>query len=51
MDTWVMWVVGLAVAALPLVLMAAFNGANVADSRGRRLNRAWRTRGARRNRP
>lgn len=43
MEPWVMWVVGLAVAALPVALMAAFNGADVLDSRGRRLNRTWRT--------
>lgn len=42
MEPWVMWVVGLGVAALPIVLMVAFNGPDTADSRGRRTNRRWR---------
>lgn len=42
MDPWTMWVVGLAVAALPVVLMLAFNGRDRADSRGRRTDRTWR---------
>ncbi|HVM15893.1 MAG TPA: hypothetical protein VM287_16385 [Egibacteraceae bacterium] len=44
MEPWMMWAVGLAVAALPFVLMAAFNGRDTADSAGRRLDRRWRPR-------
>jgi hypothetical protein len=42
MNSWTLWLVGLGVAVLPLVLMVAFNGADRADSRGRRTNRTWR---------
>ena len=42
MDTWVMWVLGLAIAALPVVLMVGFNGPDRTDSHGRRTDRRWR---------
>jgi ABC-type tungstate transport system substrate-binding protein len=38
-----MIVLGTALVALPFVLMFAFNGLNRADSRGKRVNRQWRT--------
>lgn len=43
MDTWLMLVIGAVFVALPFVLMFGFNGRNEADSRGRRLDRTWRT--------
>ena len=39
MTVWAM--VAVVVVALPFVLMFAFNGADRADSRGRRINRRW----------
>lgn len=44
MTVWVMWLVAVAVVVLPLALMAIFHGADVADSRGRRISRRWRRR-------
>lgn len=44
MEPWVMWLVGLGVAALPFALMVAFNGPDTADSHGRRTDRRWRAR-------
>jgi hypothetical protein len=41
METW-MLVVGVAVIALPFLLMAAFNAGIRADSSGRRLRHDWR---------
>lgn len=38
-----MIVLGAAIVGLPFVLMFAFNGRNRADSRGRRVDRRWRT--------
>lgn len=43
MAGW-MVVIAVVVVALPFVLMFAFNGANEADSRGRRISRRWRAR-------
>ncbi|MBA2575391.1 MAG: hypothetical protein H0V05_01925 [Euzebyaceae bacterium] len=43
METWSMWVLGVFFVALPFVLMAVFNGADEADSRGRRISRRWRS--------
>lgn len=43
MEPWVMWTLGLAVTALPLVLMAAFHGSQTVDSRGRRRSPHWRS--------
>jgi hypothetical protein len=42
MEPWLMWTLALAFILLPLVLMVVFNGADEADSRGRRVNRRWR---------
>lgn len=42
MEPWLMWLVGVGVAALPFLLMAAFHGTDTADSRGRRTDRRWR---------
>lgn len=44
METWVMWLLGAVIVALPFALMLAFNGRNEADSRGRRVSRRWRAR-------
>jgi hypothetical protein len=41
---WWMLVVAVLVVALPYLLMVAFNAGNRADSRGRRIDHAWRTR-------
>lgn len=41
MTVWAMVAVAVVVVALPFVLMFAFNGADRADSRGRRINRRW----------
>ncbi|HWB71373.1 MAG TPA: hypothetical protein VG452_04080 [Egibacteraceae bacterium] len=41
MEPWLMWALGAAVVALPVVLMVAFNGDDEADSRGRRVSRRW----------
>lgn len=41
MTVW-MYVTAAAVVLLPLVLIAAFHGADVADSRGRRVSSRWR---------
>lgn len=38
-----MIVISAAVVLLPFVLMFGLNGRNEADSRGRRLDRTWRT--------
>ncbi|MGH8907953.1 MAG: hypothetical protein ACRD0K_15915 [Egibacteraceae bacterium] len=43
MASWLMWAIGIAVAVLPIILMAAFNAGDQADSRGRRINRRWHT--------
>ena len=43
METSAMWVLGGFFLALPFVLMFAFNGTDVADSRGRRISRRWHT--------
>ena len=43
MELWAMWALGVGVAALPVLLMWLFNGADRADSHGRRLSRRWRT--------
>lgn len=41
MSDWVQWLVAVAVVALPVVLMLAFHGDDLSDSRGRRLWRRW----------
>lgn len=41
-DAAVLWAVAIAVVLLPVALLAAFNGRNVADSRGRRVDSRWR---------
>lgn len=51
MQPWTMWVVGIAVAALPFVLMALFHGPHTVDSRGRPTDRTWRSHPPRRTRP
>lgn len=51
MEPWVMWLVGLALAALPVALMIAFHGPDTADSRGRRTDRRWRAATPRRGKP
>lgn len=38
-----MILIAAAVVALPFALMFGMNGRNEADSRGRRLDRTWRT--------
>ncbi len=43
-DPAVLWVLGIAIVALPIVLTYAFHGTNQADARGRRLSRRWRGR-------
>lgn len=44
MTVWVMWLVAVVVLLLPFALMLIFNGADVADSRGRRISWRWRHR-------
>jgi hypothetical protein len=39
-----MWLLGLAIVALPFLLMIAFNRRELADSRGRRMDHRWRVR-------
>lgn len=41
MTVWVMWLVAAVVLLLPVALMVIFHGADVADSRGRRISRRW----------
>lgn len=41
MPGWLMWTLAALLAVAPWVLMLAFNGTHVADSRGRRLRRSW----------
>ena len=41
MSTMLMIVLAAATVLLPLVLMVAFNKANEADARGRRISRRW----------
>jgi hypothetical protein len=41
MTIWVMALVTVVVLLLPLALMVIFHGSDVADSRGRRINRRW----------
>lgn len=41
MSPVVAWAIAIAVVLLPFVLMVAFNGTHEADSRGRRIRRAW----------
>lgn len=43
MSTTLMLVLAAAVVVLPLVLMVAFNKADEADARGRRISRRWHT--------
>lgn len=43
MSALTMAILAAIVVLLPVVLMVAFNGRNEADSRGRRISRAWRT--------
>jgi hypothetical protein len=43
LPPWLLWGIAIVVVVLPLVLMVAFNGTNLADSRGRRLSRRWHT--------
>ena len=50
MEPWVMWTLSLVLAALPLVLIAVFHGAETTDSRGRRRDPRWRVRRHRRSR-
>lgn len=42
MQPWLMWLLGVAIAALPFLLMVAFHGPDTTDSRGRRTHPAWR---------
>jgi hypothetical protein len=44
MSGWVMWTIAVVVVLLPVVLMFAFNGTDLADARGRRISRRWRGR-------
>jgi hypothetical protein len=43
LPLWLLWGIAIIVVVLPLVLMAAFHRANLADSRGRRLSGRWHT--------
>lgn len=38
----VMWILGIAIIALPFVITYTLNGTNQSDSRGRRISRRWR---------
>jgi hypothetical protein len=44
MTVWVMWLVAVIVLLLPVALTIIFHGEDVADSRGRRVFRRWRSR-------
>ncbi|HVM21361.1 MAG TPA: hypothetical protein VM307_15485 [Egibacteraceae bacterium] len=44
MSPTTMWILAAIVVVLPLVLLLAFNRGDVADSRGRRISRRWRSR-------